>query len=71
MHLGAKGDHFQHKEHQESLDHERDVRSLMDIEEFGDLVKYGCISCSASLWTGQLPSGLVNTMDPNFPSHVM
>ena len=43
MHLGAKGDHFQHKEHQESLDHERDVRSLMDIEEFGDLVKYGCI----------------------------
>ena len=44
--------------------------SLMDFGEFGDLAKYGCISCGASLWTKLLPSGLMNTMDPNSPSHV-
>ena len=47
-HLGAKGDHFQHKEHQEGLDPEREVRSPSDLGEFGDLAKYGCISWSAS-----------------------
>ena len=50
-HLGDKGDHFQHEEHQEGLDPEREVRSPMDFEEFGDLAKYGCISWGASLWT--------------------
>ena len=34
MLLGAKGDHFQHEEHQEGLDPEREVRSPMD---FGNL----------------------------------
>ena len=36
-HLGAKEDHFQHEEHQEGLDPETEVRSLMDFGEFGDL----------------------------------
>ena len=47
-HLGAKGDHFQHEEHQEGLNPEREVRSPMDFEEFRDLAKYGCISWVAS-----------------------
>ena len=41
--LGAKGNHFQHEKHQEGLDPEREVRSPSDVEEFGDLAKYGCI----------------------------
>ena len=68
--MGAKEDHFQHEEHQEGLDPEREVRSPMDYGEFGDLTKYGCISWGASRWTKSLPGGLVNTMDPNSPSHV-
>ena len=55
---------------QEGSDLEREVKSPMDFGEFGDLAKYGCISWGASLWTRKLPSGLVNTMDPNSPSHV-
>ena len=47
-HLGAKGDHFQHEEHQEGLDPEREMKSPMDFEEFRDLAKYGCISWGAS-----------------------
>ena len=42
-HLGTKGNHFQHEEHQEGLDPEREVRCPMDFGEFGDLAKYGCI----------------------------
>ena len=68
--FGVKEDHFQHEEHQEGLNPEREVRSPMDFGEFGDLVKYGCISWGVSLWTKKLPSGLVNIMDPNSPSHV-
>ena len=37
-HLGAKGDHFQHEEHQKGLDPKREVRSPTDFGEFGDLV---------------------------------
>ena len=68
--FGCQRRSFQHEEHQEGLDPEREVRSPMDIGKFGDLAKYGCISWGASLWTKLLPSGLVNTMDPNSPSHV-
>ena len=46
--LGAKGNHFQHEEHQEGLDPEREVKSPMDIGEFGDLAKFECISWGAS-----------------------
>ena len=41
--MGAKGDNFNHEEHQEGLDPEMEVRSPMDFREFGDLTKYGCI----------------------------
>ena len=48
MHLSAKGDYFQHEEHQEGLDPKREVRSPMDFGEFRDLAKVcmhfmGCI----------------------------
>ena len=48
MLLSAKGNHLQHEEHQKGLDPEREVRSPMDVEEFGDLAKVwvhfmGCI----------------------------
>ena len=33
------------------VDPEREVRSPMDLGEFGDLAKYGCISWGASLLT--------------------
>ena len=36
-HIGARGDYFQHEEHQEGLDPEEEVRSPMDFGEFGDL----------------------------------
>jgi hypothetical protein len=38
-HLGAKKHYFNHEEHQESLDPEREVRSPKDNGEFGDLAK--------------------------------
>jgi hypothetical protein len=55
MHLGAKGDHFQHEEHQEGLDPEGKVRSPMDFGEFGDLAKFwmhfmGCIQHMRELY---------------------
>ena len=34
---------FQHEEHQEGLDPEREVRSPMDFRKFRDLAKYECI----------------------------
>jgi hypothetical protein len=43
MHLGAKGDYFNHEKHQEGLDPKREVRSPKDDREFGDLAKLGCI----------------------------
>ena len=62
--LGAKENHFQHEEHQEGLNPEREVRNPMNFGEFGDLTKFVCISWGASLWTKSLSIGLVNTMDP-------
>jgi hypothetical protein len=44
MHLGAKGNNFNHEKHQEGLDPKREVGSPKDGEEFGDLAKLGCIS---------------------------
>jgi hypothetical protein len=46
--LGAKRNYFNHEEHQESLDLEGEVRSPMDVGEFGDLAKFGYISWGAS-----------------------
>jgi hypothetical protein len=50
MHLGAKGDYFNHEKHQEGLDPEREVRSPKDIGKFGDLAKLVCISWDTSYW---------------------
>jgi hypothetical protein len=69
MHLGAKEDYFNHEKHQEGLDPEREVRSPKDIGEFGDLAKLGCISWMHHIGSSLLPSGLVNTLDPKFPTH--
>jgi hypothetical protein len=44
MHLGAKRNYFNHENHQEGLDPEREVRSPKDDGEFEDLTKLGCIS---------------------------
>jgi hypothetical protein len=52
--------------HQEGLDPEREVRSPKDVGEFGDLAKLGCISWH-HIGSSLLPSGLVNTLDPNSP----
>jgi hypothetical protein len=41
MHLGAKGDYFNHEKHQEGLDPKREMRSVKDFEEFGDMKKIG------------------------------
>jgi hypothetical protein len=38
-HLGAKGYYLKHEKHQEGLDPKREVRSLKDFGEFGDLAK--------------------------------
>jgi hypothetical protein len=37
MHLGPKGNYFNHEKHQEGLDPEREVRSPKDHREIGDL----------------------------------
>jgi hypothetical protein len=37
--LGAKGNHLQHEKYQKGLGHGREVRSLTDSSEFGDLAK--------------------------------
>jgi hypothetical protein len=43
-HLGAKRDYLNHEKHQEGLGPEREVRSLKDFREFGNLAQLGCIS---------------------------
>jgi hypothetical protein len=50
MHLGAKGDYFNHEKHEEGLDPKREVRSPKDDGEFGDLANLGCISWDTSYW---------------------
>ena len=67
MHLGVKGDNFQHEEHQEGLDPEREVRSLMEFGEFGDLAKYGCISWGASHWIMSIAKWVSEYYGPKFP----
>jgi len=39
--LGAKGNYFKHEKQQEGFDPKGEVRSPMDIGEFGDLAKLG------------------------------
>jgi hypothetical protein len=66
-HLGAKGDYLNHEEHQEGLGPEREVRSPKDFGEFGDLAKWNVYHGMHHIESSLLPSGLVNTLDPNSP----
>ena len=67
MLLGAEGNHFQHEEHQEGLDPEREVRSPMDFGEFGDLAKCGCISWGASHWIMLITKWVSEYYGPKVP----
>jgi hypothetical protein len=68
MNLGAKGDRLKHEEHQEGLGPKREVTSLKDydnLETWQNLdVYHGIQHIDSSL----LPSGLLNTLDPNSQS---
>jgi hypothetical protein len=48
VYVGAKGDYFNHEWHQKGLDHEGEVRILVEFGQFGDLAKLRCISYGAS-----------------------
>jgi hypothetical protein len=65
MNLGAKGDHLKYEEHQEDSGPKREVTSLKDyenLETWQNLdVYHGIHHIDSSL----LPSGLLNTLDPN------
>jgi hypothetical protein len=65
MHLGAKGDYFNHKKHQ-GLDPEREVRSPKEIGEFGDLAKLGCISWDTSYWIKFIAKWVSVNFGPKF-----
>jgi hypothetical protein len=69
MHLGAKEDYFNHEKHQECLDLKREVRSLKDFGEFGDLAKLGCISWDASYWIKFISKWFSQYFGPKFPTH--
>jgi hypothetical protein len=68
-HLGAKGDYLNHEQHQEGLDPKREVRSLKDVGEFGDLEKLGCISWDVSYWIKSTVKYISKYFGPKFPSH--
>jgi hypothetical protein len=57
------------KKHQEGLDPEREVRSLKDLGEFGDLAKLGCISWDASYWIKSIAKWVRVYFGPKFPTH--
>jgi hypothetical protein len=68
-HLCAKENNFNHEKHQEGLDPEREVRSPKDVGEFGDLENWDVYHGIHHIGSSLLPSGLVNILDPNFPTH--
>jgi hypothetical protein len=69
MHLGAKGNYFNHENHQEGLDPKREVSSPKDIEEFGDLAKLGCILWDASYWSKPIAKWVNEYFGLKFPTH--
>jgi hypothetical protein len=69
MHLGAKGNNFNHEKHQEGLDPEREVSGPKVNGKFGDLAKWVCISWDTSYWIKLLPSKLMKKFGPKFPTH--
>jgi hypothetical protein len=69
MHVDAKRNYFNHEKHQEGLDPKREVRSLKDFGEFGDLAKLGCISWDASYWNKSIAKWVSDYFGPKFPTH--
>jgi hypothetical protein len=67
MHMGAKGDCFQHEKQQEDLVPEREVRSPKDFREFGDLTNLDVYHVRHHIGSSLLPSGLVQILDLNSP----
>jgi hypothetical protein len=67
MHLGAKGNNFNHEKHQEGLDPKREVRSPKGIGKFGDLAKLGCISWDTSYWIKFIAKWVSAYFGPKFP----
>jgi hypothetical protein len=69
IHLGAKGNYFNHEKHHEGLDPKREVRSPKNFGEFGDLAKLGCISWDASYWIKSIAKWISKYFRPKFPTH--
>jgi hypothetical protein len=69
MHLGAKGNNFNHEKHQEGLDSEREVRSPKDGGELETWQSWDVYHGIHHIGSSLLPSGLLNILDPNFPTH--
>jgi hypothetical protein len=67
MHLGAKGNNFNHEKHQEGLDPEREVSSLKDYGKFGDLARLRCISWDTSYWIKFIAKWVSEHFGPKFP----
>jgi uncharacterized membrane protein len=68
-HIWVSNEIFRHEEHQEGLGTEREVRSSKDFEEFGDLVKLGCISWDTSYWIKSIAKWVSKHYGPKFPTH--
>jgi hypothetical protein len=68
-HLGAKGNNFNHEKHQEGLDPEREVRSPKDFRNLETWQIWDVYHGIHHIGSSLLPSGLVNILDPNFPTH--
>ena len=67
--MGAKRDNLNHEKHQEGLDPERAVSGPKVIGKFGDLANWDVYHGIHHIGSSLLPSGLVNILDPNFPTH--
>jgi hypothetical protein len=67
--LGAKGHYLKHEDHQKGLGLKREVRSLMDVGEFGDLAKIGCISWGTSYWIKFIAMWVREYYGPKFSTH--
>jgi hypothetical protein len=68
-HLGAKQNYLIHEKHHEGLDPKREVKSLKDFGEFGDLAKLGCISWDALFWIKSIAKWVSEYLRPKFPTH--
>jgi hypothetical protein len=65
--VGAKGNNFNHEEHKEGLDPEREVSGPKVFGEFGDLAKLGCISWDTSYWIKFIAKWVSQYFGPKFP----